>query len=76
MGKANTVMNECERHLAIIRVEEIGDDWEDRIIRFLFNISTFDHLHSFVLCGKLLHWVKVEPIWCGYILCISLCILS
>ena len=32
-SKAQSLMTECERNISFARVEEIPDDWEDRITK-------------------------------------------
>lgn len=34
MAKAKTLMQECGRHVPLMRTEESAEDWEERISRF------------------------------------------
>lgn len=42
-GKAKSVMTECDRHAMFARSEDVSDDWEERISRYIvdcFRISS------------------------------------
>ena len=32
-AKARSAMNECDRHVALTRPQQIGDDWEERVVK-------------------------------------------
>ncbi len=33
INKARNVMQECERHVNLVRMDEGAEDWEDRVTR-------------------------------------------